>query len=29
MHNRVMGHTQTGFNEVYSQSLSVDCDLDL
>ena len=29
MHNKVMGQTQTGFTEVYAQSLSVDCDLDL
>ena len=25
MHNKVMGRTQTGFTEVYAQSLSVDC----
>ena len=29
MHNTVMGRTQTGFTEVYAQSLSADCDLDL
>ena len=29
MHNKVMGRTQTGLTEVYAQSLSVDCDLDL
>ena len=29
MHNKVMGRTRTGFNEVYAQSLSADCDLDL
>ena len=29
MHNKVMGLTQTGFPEVYAQSLSADCDLDL
>ena len=29
MHNKVMGWTQTGFTEVYAQSLSADCDLDL
>ena len=29
MHNEVMSRTQTGFTEVYAQSLSVDCDLDL
>ena len=28
MHNKVMGRTQTGFTEVYAQSLSADCDLD-
>ena len=28
-HNKVMGRTQTGFTEVYAQSLSADCDLDL
>ena len=29
MHNKVMGRTRTSFTEVYAQSLSVDCDLDL
>ena len=29
MHNKVMSRTQTGFTEVYAQSLSADCDLDL
>ena len=29
MHKKVMGGTQTGFTEVYAQSLSVDYDLDL
>ena len=29
MHNKVMGRTRTGFTEVYPQSLSADCDLDL
>ena len=29
MHNQVIGRTQTGFTEVYAQSLSADCDLDL
>ena len=29
MHNKSMGRTRTGFTEVYAQSLSVDCDLDL
>ena len=29
MRNKVMGRTQTGFTEVYAQSLSADCDLDL
>ena len=29
MHNKIMGRTQTGFTEVYVQSLSADCDLDL
>ena len=29
MHNKVMSRTQTGFIEIYPQSLSVDCDLDL
>ena len=29
MHNKVMGLTRTGFTEVYTQSLSADCDLDL
>ena len=28
MHNKVMGRTGTGFDEVYAPSLSVDCDLD-
>ena len=29
MHNKVMSWTQTDFTEVYAQSLSADCDLDL
>ena len=29
MHNKVMDRTRTVFTEVYAQSLSVDCDLDL
>ena len=29
MHNKVMGRTRTGFTEVYAQSLSANCDLDL
>ena len=29
LHNKVMSRTLTGFTEVYAQSLSVDCDLDL
>ena len=29
MHNKVMGQTRTGSTEVYAQSLSADCDLDL
>ena len=29
MHNKVMGWTRAGFTEVYPQSLSADCDLDL
>ena len=29
LHNKVMGWTRKGFTEVYAQSLSVDCDLDL
>ena len=29
MHNEVMGRTQTGFTDVYAQSFSADCDLDL
>ena len=29
MHNKAMGPTGTGFTEVYVQSLSADCDLDL
>ena len=29
MHNKVMDRTRTGFTEVYAQSLSADCDLDL
>ena len=29
MHNKVMGQTRTGFTEVYAQSLSADCVLDL
>ena len=29
MHNKIMGRTQTGFTEVYAQSLSADCELDL
>ena len=28
MCKKVMGQTQTGFTEVYAQSLSADCDLD-
>ena len=28
-HGKVMGRTRTGFTEVYAQSLSIDCDLDL
>ena len=29
MNNKVMGWTQTDFTEVYAQSLSADCDLNL
>ena len=29
MYNKVMGLTQTDFTEVYAQSLSANCDLDL
>ena len=29
MHNKVMAWTRKGFTEVYAQSLSADCDLDL
>ena len=29
MHNKVMDRTRTGFTEVYAQSLSADCVLDL
>ena len=29
MHNKVMGQTRPSFTEVYAQSLSADCDLDL
>ena len=29
MNNKLMGRTQTGFTEVYAQSLSAHCDLDL
>ena len=29
MRNKVIGRIRTGFTEVYAQSLSVDCDLDL
>ena len=29
MLNKVMGRIRTGFSEVYAQSLSADCDLDL
>ena len=29
MHNKVMGLTRPGFTEVYAQSLSANCDLDL
>ena len=29
MHDKVMGLTRTGFAEVYAQSLSADCNLDL
>ena len=29
MHYQVMSQTQTGFTEVYAQSFSADCDLDL
>ena len=29
LHNKVTGRTRTGSTEVYAQSLSVDCDLDL
>ena len=29
MHYKIMGRTRTGFTEVYAESLSSDCDLDL
>ena len=29
MHNKVMGRKETDFTEVYAQSLSEDCDLEL
>ena len=29
MHKKVIGRARTGFTEVYAQSLSADCDLDL
>ena len=29
MHIKVMGRTRTGFTEVYAQTLSANCDLDL
>ena len=29
MHNKVMGRIRTDSTEVYAQSLSADCDLDL
>ena len=29
MHNKDMGRTRTGFTEVYAQTYSADCDLDL
>ena len=29
MHDKVMGRAGRGFTEVYAQSLSADCDLDL
>ena len=29
MHNKVMDRTRTGSTEVYAQSLSLDCDLEL
>ena len=29
MHNKEMGRTRPGFTEIYAQSLSEDCDLDL
>ena len=29
MHNKVMGLTQIGYTEIYAQSLTADCDLDL
>ena len=29
MHNKVMGRTRTAYKEVYAQSFSGDCDLDL
>ena len=29
MHNKVLGRTRTDFTEVYAQSLSADCDLNL
>ena len=29
MHNKVLSRTRIGFTEVYAQSLSAECDLDL
>ena len=29
MHNKVMGQIRTGFTDIYAQSLSADCNLDL
>ena len=29
MHSKIMDRTRTGFTEVYAQSLSVNCNLDL
>ena len=29
MHNKIMGRKRTSLTEVYAQSLSADCDLDL
>ena len=29
MHKKVLDRTRTGFTEVYAQSLSADCELDL